>query len=327
MKFIINCLPIEDMKSAIVLTILYIFCIEVTAQTSAARWPSKELALTVDNDYPYMTDQYYTAGQDLSYRFLLNSKIPFLPSSDSSKTIFSLHFGNKVFTPKNVDTPDVHYMDRPYCGWNFISAELLHFKQINAGNLFALQVGVVGADSGMGQLQQWWHKAIKLYSIEGWNSQISNEVVVNASFNHAHGFKLMNGVEFVSNSGGVLGTGNNKLSQEFTLRLFRFNPLSQSSFMNANLSNGSSKNRSELFLYTSLGGECVMSNIFIEGSLFKSNPSAFTTSINPWFFTQKIGVQYSNRKISFGFAMIHLSKETELVSTHNYASASLAYRM
>ena len=156
---------------------------------------------------------------------------------------------------------------------------------------------------------------------------ISNEVVVNASFNHAHGFKLMNGVEFVSNSGGVLGTGNNKLSQEFTLRLFRFNPLSQSSFMNASLSNGSSKNRSELFLYTSFGGECVMSNIFIEGSLFKSNPSAFTTSINPWFFTQKIGVQYSNRKISFGFAMIHLSKETELVSTHNYASASLAYRL
>ena len=254
------------MKSAIVLTILYIFCIEVTAQTSTARWPSKELALTVDNDYPYMTDQYYTAGQDLSYRFLLNSRIPLLPNSDSSKTIFSLHYGNKVFTPENVDTQDIHDMDRPYCGWNFISAELLHFKQSNAGNFFALQVGVVGTDSGMGQLQQWLHKTIKLYSIEGWNSQISNEVVVNTSFNHTHGFKLIKGVEFVSASGAVVGTGSNRLSQEFTMRLFRFNPLSQSSFMNASLSNGPSKNKSELFLFASFGGDYVLSNIFIEGS-------------------------------------------------------------
>ncbi len=314
------------MKPVIVLAFFCIINLAASAQPLAVKWPTKEFALTVDNDYPYMTDQYYTAGQDLSYRFLLNSKIPFLPSSDSSKAIFSLHHGNKVFTPKNVDTPDVRYMDRPYCGWNFISAELLHFNQKDAGNLLALQVGVVGTDSGMGQVQQWWHKAIKLYSIEGWNSQISNEVVVNASFNHTHGFKLIKGIEFVSASGAVVGTGSNRLSQEFTFRLFRFNALSQSSFMNASLSNGSLKNRSELFLYASFGGDYVMSNIFIEGSLFKSNPSTFTTSINPWIFTQKIGVQYSNRKISFGLAMIHLSKETELVSTHNYASASLSYR-
>ena len=315
------------MKPVRVVAFFCILNLAASAQSSTVKWPTKEFALTVDNDYPYMTDQYYTAGQDLSYRFLVNSKIPFLPNNDSSKTIFSLHFGNKVFTPENVDTRDVHYMDRPYCGWNFISAELLHFKKSNTSNFFSLQVGVVGTDSGMGQLQQWWHKAIKLYSIEGWNSQISNEVVLNTSFNHTHGIKLIKGVEFVSASGAVVGTGSNKLSQEFTLRLFQFNPLSQSSFMNASLSNGSSKNRSELFLFTSFIGDYVMSNIFIEGSLFKSNPSAFTTSINPWFFTQKIGVQYSNRKISFGLATIHLSKETKLVGTHNYASASLACRL
>ena len=158
---------------------------------------------------------------------------------------------------------------------------------------------------------------IKVIGIGGGGSNAVNHM-------YRQGIK---GVEFVSASGAVVGTGSNKLSQEFTLRLFQFNPLSQSSFMNASLSNGSSKNRSELFLFASFIGDYVMSNIFIEGSLFKSNPSAFTTSINPWFFTQKIGVQYSNRKISFGLAMIHLSKETKLVGTHNYASASLACRL
>ncbi len=290
------------------------------------QWPTKELATTVDNDYPYMTDQYYTAGQDLYYRFLLNSRIPFLRTNDSSKTIFSLHYGNKVFTPENVDTRDTQYMDRPYCGWNFINIELQHFRKKNSANFFVLQLGVVGSESGMGQLQQWWHEAIKLYSIEGWSSQIRNEVVVNTNFNHTHGFALYKHVELVSSSGFVLGTGSNRLSQELTLRLFQFNSLSESTFMNARLSKGLTRNKSEFFLFASLGGDYVLSNIFIEGSLFNSNPSPFTTSINPWFFTQKIGVQYSNRKISFGLAMIHLSKETKLVGTHDYASASLAYR-
>ena len=313
------------MKSVAILALL-LSCSQAFAQTSLSRWPTKELAITVDNDYPYMTDQYYTAGQDLYYRFLLNSRIPFLPANDSSKTIFSLHYGNKVFTPQNVDTRDIHFMDRPYCGWNFVNLELQHFKKKNSANFFALQVGVVGSESGMGQLQQWWHEAIKLYSIEGWSSQIPNEVVINTNFSHTHGFALYKHAELVSSSGFVLGTGSNRLSQELTLRLFRFNPLSESSFMNARLSKAPKRNRSEFFLFASFGGDYVMSNIFIEGSLFKNNPSPFTTSINPWLFTQKIGVQYSSARISIGLAMIHLSKETNLVSTHDYASANVAYR-
>jgi len=109
-----------------------------------AQSPTRELALDVDNDYPFMTDQYYTAGIDVSYRFLVQSKIPLVHSWDSGKTIFSFQAGIKLFTPKNVDTQDTRFMDRPYCGWNFVNAELLNFRRKNAGNFFALQVGVVG---------------------------------------------------------------------------------------------------------------------------------------------------------------------------------------
>ena len=292
-----------------------------------AQSPTRELALGVDNDYPFMTDQYYTAGMDVSYRFLVQSKIPLIHSPDSSKTIFSFHAGIKLFTPKNVDTRDTRYMDRPYCGWNFVNAEFLNFRRKNAGNSFAIQVGVVGHETGMGQLQQWLHKTINLYSIEGWDSQISNEFVVNANVNHTHGFQVRKGVEIVLSSGAWVGTGTNKISQEFTVRLFRFNPLSQSSYMNASLSNVSSrKGKPELFFYASMGGDYVLSNIFIQGSLFQNHRSTFTTSLNPWLFSQRIGIQYASNRISVGLACIHLSKETTRVSVHNYASASIAYR-
>ncbi|MEJ0055257.1 MAG: lipid A-modifier LpxR family protein [Bacteroidota bacterium] len=129
-------------------------------------------------------------------------------NNDSSKTVLSFRYGNKVFTPKNIDTNDPKEMDRPYCGWNFISADLLNFRKKNAGNFFMLQVGLVGKQSGMGQLQQWLHQKIGLYSIYGWDSQIRNEVVVNTNFIHTHGFQLEKKIELVSSTGAWLGTGS-----------------------------------------------------------------------------------------------------------------------
>jgi hypothetical protein len=315
------------MMKSIIALIFTMLSISALAQSAMSPWPRREIAIGVDNDYPLATDQYYTAGQEFSYRFLLNKRIPLFRNNDSIKSIFSLHYGNKIFNPKNLDTRDTRYMDRPYCGWNFVSAELRNFRRKNTSNFIALQAGLVGAESGMGQLQLWLHKTIHLYSVEGWASQIRNEVVINVNVNHTHGFELGKRAELVSSSGAWAGTGSNKITQEFTLRLFRFNPLNQSAFMNATLSGRETRrNRSEFFMFASLGGEFVLSNIFIQGSLFRNNPSPFTTSINPLFFSQKLGVQYSTNRISFALMIVHLTKETSFVSFHNYVSGSLAYR-
>ncbi len=290
------------------------------------RYFTNELSVTVDNDYPYATDQYYSAGQDLFYRFLISSKIPVLHNNDSAKTIFSFHYGNKVFTPKDLETQITQLMDRPYCGWNFISADLLNFRRKNSGNYFMIQVGLVGPQSGMDHLQQWLHETIDLYSIYGWDTQIANEVVVNTNFNHTHGFQLTKTIELVSLTGAWLGTGSNKITEEITLRLFRFNPLGESGFMNANVSREKySKQKKEFFFFASLQANYVLSNIFIQGSLF-NNDSPFTTSINPWLFARKFGIQYSGKRISSTFSIVHLSTETPFVSIQNYASVSAAYR-
>jgi lipid A 3-O-deacylase len=312
-------------KSSLALIILFISCISLKAQSSGKGF-RHELSVLVDNDYPYNTDQYYTAGQDVYYRVLINSKIPILHNNDSSKTILSIHYGNKVFTPKNVDTEDPKEMDRPYCGWNFISASLLNFRKRNSGNSFMVELGLVGKQSGMGELQLWLHQQIGLYSIYGWDSQITNEVVVNTNFIHTHGFQIKKKIELVSSSKIWLGTGSNKLSEELILRFFRFNPLGGSAFMSANISNEEySTRKREFFFFASLEGSYVFSNIFIEGSLF-NNPSPYTLEATPWTLARKFGVQYSSKIISASFSITHLSKETDLMSTHDYASISLAYR-
>jgi lipid A 3-O-deacylase len=293
----------------------------ICSLASAQSVRTHELGLVVDNDYPYMTDQYYTAGQDLYYRFLLKSR-----NGQPPRSVLSLHYGNKIFTPKNVDTDDPKMMDRPYCGWNFISGELRTLPKANVSNLFALQVGIVGRESGMGQLQQWLHQAINLYGIEGWGYQIANETVVNANFSHTRSFTITEHAELVSSSSVWAGTGNNRLSQELTVRLFNFNPITTSSFLNANIASHSTARKHELFLFATLGGDYIFSNIFFEGSLFKNNPSPRTTSINPWLFSQKLGIQYAGNKFSLGISIVHVGRENNLVTPENYASGNVAYR-
>lgn len=314
-------IPTEVARVVRLLIAFLILSIGFTASAQSTR--THELTLIVDNDYPYMTDQYYTAGQDLFYRFMLH------PSKDSSwfsNSQLSFHYGNKIFTPKNVDTEDPHEMDRPYCGWSFISVELRKFIKPNVSNLFALQVGMVGSETGMGQLQQWLHQAINLYGIEGWNYQISNETVINVNFNHTRSLSLGKKTELISSSTAWAGTGNNRISQEITLRLFNFNPLNESSFLNANIAGNSSGKKYELYVFATIGADYIFSNIFLEGSLFKNNPSPRTTSINPFLLSQKLGIQYAGPRFSFGLSAVHLGRENKLVTPENYASGNIAYR-
>jgi lipid A 3-O-deacylase len=310
--------PIRLVK--VLVLILSFFLLHLTALSQSPR--THEVALVVDNDYPFMTDQYYTAGQDLYFRFLLKAR----KDSLRPRSVLSLHYGNKIFTPKNVDTSDPHEMDRPYCGWSFISVELRTFRNKNVSNLFALQVGMVGSETGMGQLQQWLHQVINLYGIEGWSYQIRNETVVNANFNHIRGIPLGRKAEIISSSNVWAGTGNNRLSEEVTLRLFKFNSLGESSFVGANIARRPANGNHELYMFASLGADYIFSNIFLEGSLSTSNPSPRTTTINPWLFSQKLGVQYAGNKFSIGISLVHLGRENKMVTPENYASGNLAFR-
>lgn len=308
-------------------TVLMIFfnSIYTTAQSiTPAKAFANEVLLTTDNDILFITDQYYTAGENLNYHYQTKKKIPLFHNNDSSKTIVSFEYGIKVFNPKNLETTVTQYMDRPYCGWNYIGANVLNFRNKNSGNLFSVQFGLVGEISGIGNFQKWWHKSLGLYTLQGWDSQIRDEAVINLNYNHTHGFPIGKGIELVSSSGAWIGTGSNKISQELTLRLFQFNPLGESSWMNAAISRNKPP-KQECFVYVSFEEDYIFSNIFIEGSLF-NNSSPFVTTINPWLLTRKIGIQYSENRVTLGIAFVHLAKETEFVSTHDYATIVISRR-
>jgi lipid A 3-O-deacylase len=294
---------------------------------------TREIELVAENDIFFYEDYYYTAGQDISYRRLVRPSSWLFKSftgkkKDSAKVIVQYHGGIKIFNPFDIDAATPAGMDRPYAGWTSGSAAVSTFRSPHAGNHYELETGVVGEISGMERLQLWVHKITNYDPPSGWPYQIHNEWVVNTYYSHMHEWVLSKGADIVSQSLVQAGTGGNKFSQDVTLRLIHFNPINNSAFTQSRLTwNSSGNQKNEIFLFVGGGADVVATNIFIEGSLFKNNPSPFTVQAIPVVFRRTIGLMFSSRRISLSATIYHLWREVPNGRVHDYASLRLGVRL
>jgi hypothetical protein len=291
-----------------------------------------ELSLIVENDIVFALDEYYSAGQGLAYKRLLRKNSAFYKTlqgsrKDSVKVIFNYNYGTKIYTPSVLKYTNAKQMDRPYAGWNYGSFGITRFTNKTTAERFEVEVGLVGDMSGMGRLQRWWHKEMHFEKPKGWADQIVDEVVVNINYHYVKNIPLAEDADLITNTGLFGGTGNNKISQDFTLRLIKFNSLSESGYMGALLGNSQERRKKpEIYLFGGAGVDYVISNIFIEGSLFKSNPSPVTRQIVPWVFRENIGLSLSSDKNSLIMDFRFLSREIYGAGVHRYGSFTYSRR-
>lgn len=289
-----------------------------------------EISLTVDNDIFFFTDRYYTAGHELSYRKLLSNESNlvkwFNRRNFSSKVISSFEFGNKIFTPGKTKFVNTINMDRPYAGYTYLDYSISRLRKLSVVSSLEFEVGLVGKATGLGQVQQWWHRQVGYDVPRGWDSQIANELIFNMSYQFQKSIKISEDFDLVSNTGLYAGTGSNKLSQDVTIRLIDFNPLTQSIFSNSLLGYEGDGNKPEVFLFFGCGVDYVVFNIFLEGSLFNNNPSPFAVDANPWLFRRNFGIMYAKKRGSFAFSIINMGKEAEKNTRHSYVSLRFSQR-
>lgn len=320
----------------------YVFCfltllagwLTSNAQSVRQHGLSRQLTFSTDNDFLLFTDRYYSFGMDIEYNSLVRpeSRIHnyFSHGNDSSKIRFNYHYGNKIFTPNNITTRQTKFMDRPYAGWNFIKLGLTVFNRKNSGHDFGIETGLIGEISGMGQFQQWWHKSIGIYPINGWDSQIANEVVLNIFYSYSKSWKVTDKVDMVTVSRVIAGTGANRIGQEINFRFFKFNPISNSAFTNSRLS-WNKKSRlsmpdNEAYLFAGISGEYVATNIFVEGSIFKNNPSVYTLTARHGLGSAKVGFTYSGQVLGYTMVFYHVGKEIRNNFKDNYISLMMYVR-
>jgi lipid A 3-O-deacylase len=311
------------------LIILLLLCLRATCLSQEdSVTNSNEISITIDNDIFFFIDRYYSAGHEITYRTLL-SKEQFLArwfdrGNQSSKWIASFGIGNKIFTPKKVRFVNPVNMDRPYAGYVYGSISLTHLKGQSSISSLSLETGLVGEKTGLGQLQTWWHEKTGFQEPRGWDSQIANEIIFNMQYKFQRGINITREVDLVSTSVLTAGTGSNKVSQDFALRLFRFKPLTRSVFSNSLLGNDASSTK-ELFIFLGGGVDYVFYNIFLEGSLF-DKPSPFTVESTPWVIRGNIGIMYTRNRGSFSVCFNNVGREMLNGLRHNYMRFNFSHR-
>jgi len=300
------------------------------SQVESVNSYTREFSLTIDNDILFFNDWYYSAGHELVYRRLVKPESSIhqffnQQNAVSSKILIAFTYGNKIFTPRETSARITQKMDRPYAGWNYGGFSITRLKGLSTISHLEAEVGVVGEISGMGQIQSWWHQRVGFPEPRGWNTQISNEVVLNINYQLSKSIKVAPEIDFVFTSGVFGGTGLNKLSQDFTVRLINFNPLTQSTWFDGRLGYNGTDNKEEIFLFINYGIDYIISNIFLEGSLF-DNPSPFIVSAETWVLRRSFGLMHSRDRSSFAFEVNNSSREVENGNRHGYARIAYSLR-
>jgi len=170
----------------IVISILMFFVLLCTAQ-SQQLLSNKSYQLGWDNDVFMMTDHYYTQGMVFgSYHpfFKYNPvNLLLLKPKDYSKIAFGFSGYQKTYTPKDINSDEVQYADRPYAGVLIFTS---HSRAANEekGWIFntELDIGVMGPASGAGQVQYHYHELTENQLPNGWHHQQYNWPVLNYNF-------------------------------------------------------------------------------------------------------------------------------------------------
>ncbi|MDY0342650.1 MAG: lipid A deacylase LpxR family protein [Lentimicrobium sp.] len=203
---------------------------------SAARIDSQQLSISYisserriwlqfDNDIFCNTDRYYTNGIVIGIStpaistLVINKLMPVGPDNGSTASSLSLHHG--MFTPYTTKNPPQLRNDRPYASTLF-----LNYSQValNANASYkissSIKIGVIG-DAALGQLlQQSVHTTLPGNDAPlGWETQISNDLVLDYSINCSHRLINRPSVEMYAGTEVSLGTLYTQASGRLDIRL------------------------------------------------------------------------------------------------------------
>ena len=148
--------------------------------------PASIVTIQLENDavttYHGTSDQYYTAGQRLSYTSGTERLPAFL--TDFGRTVWgdgvqriSIDLSQSIFTPRNTQARVPNPADRPYAGWLHADAALIHDTE-NTRSILDVSLGVVGPAALGRQVQNGFHSIIGDNPNLGWYSQIRDEPAV-----------------------------------------------------------------------------------------------------------------------------------------------------
>ena len=142
------------------------------------------MCLSYNNDTFTYTDRYYTHGfrVELSHRSIAKfpTRYVLLRMRRSNLNFYGLSLVQDAFTPSSIKREHIHYGDRPYAAYAYAGAFLISENtQRKLRITTELDAGVIGPGACGYEVQSEFHRMIGDKHPEGWNNQVSNDLVLN----------------------------------------------------------------------------------------------------------------------------------------------------
>jgi hypothetical protein len=158
------------------------------------------MTVTFENDTFTGTDSNYTNGLGVTW----NSKeiagyddgslvrgwtefwsfLPFV-ADDGYQTYASWSLAQEMHTPDEIEDPNPPEDDQPYAGVLYLD-NVLYARRERTTHAWSLKVGVVGPASQAEEAQKWVHDRVGADEPMGWDTQLPDELLVNAGYAVAH---------------------------------------------------------------------------------------------------------------------------------------------
>jgi hypothetical protein len=238
-------------------------------------------------------------------------------------------FGQDMFTPRDLEDPNLSEDDRPYAGWTYIALSLHHKDATNLHKL-ELKLGIVGESSFAEETQDLIHTFTRSTEARGWHHQLKDEPGINLAYEYRKRYIFLNNWVDVIPKGRIdVGNVYTGALTGATLRYgynlpndFHSNRISSAGAVYP--TNYKSKGLFSLYLFTTVTGYVIARDIFLDGNTFKNSHS-----VDKKYYKGEIefGAGISYKRVYFTYTQIYVTKTYDTQkSSHSYGSFNLGVR-
>ncbi len=303
-------------------TLLLLLCIGLTAQ----EFELKEIHFITENDADFRQDNDYTFGSEIGALFALNDS---KKSVNTEHDFLSVTYDWKIYTPKDLERSDIIEDDRPYAGYQYIKTSL-HRANTERLHTLALQVGFIGPDTKMQQVQNAVHSLIGSPYPNGWEHQLGNEFVMQLNYSYRKYMQLGKKSVVLPEVGFELGNASTK---GYGMFIYRYGNDIAGDFGSSLIDNTNyykiprTKPSKKIWRYAlelSLRTNFIARDIFLDGNTIRDSHS-----VQKNYITGEIGygVDIAYKRWCLSYLRKHLTKEFKTQNRyHNYGSLIVSYQ-
>jgi hypothetical protein len=299
------------------------------------------VTVTEENDMFVKTDRHYTQGFKFTQMFADETMPRFVSDAatgfphlglDPEARKLGFTFGQNIYTPSDIDNPNLIPKERPYAGWLYLGWIVQRRGvqgDIPALENFELNLGVIGPPALGQDAQTYVHKLWGIHLPRGWSNQLKTEPGLALRYVRMWRFRAEVSdlaADWIPQFGGSLGNVGTYAESGFSLRAGYNVPLDfgPQNIDAPNVAAGVARPKWGLFGFTGISGRAVGYNAFLDGNLFRHSHHV---DKNIFVAEWKLGAALVLKRVEMSYTYVLRTREFKHQGQNDaFGSVSLSVR-